>query len=119
VDEATGQGSAAVGAPGERGPEQIRADIEQTRREVGDTAAALAQKADVKAQARAKGEEIKARIRETASDTARRVGERTPPPVKRAASSTSTTVKQHPVPVGIGAAALAGAVLLGWRLGRR
>jgi ElaB/YqjD/DUF883 family membrane-anchored ribosome-binding protein len=119
VDEGTRQGSPAVDAPGERGPEQIRADIEQTRRDVGDTAAALAQKADVKAQARAKREQIKTRIREKASDTARRVGERTPPPVKRAASSASTTVKQHPVPVGVGAAALVGAVLLGWRLRRR
>jgi ElaB/YqjD/DUF883 family membrane-anchored ribosome-binding protein len=119
VDEGTRQGSPAVGTPGQRGPEQIRADIEHTRREVGDTAAALAQKADVKAQGRAKLEEIKARLRGKAQDTAHRVGERTPAPVKHAASTASTTAKQHPVPIGIGAAALVGAVLLGWRLGRR
>ena len=36
----------------ERTPEQVRADIEHTRAELGDTVAALAEKTDVKAQAR-------------------------------------------------------------------
>ncbi len=36
---------------GARNPEEILDEIEQTRQELGDTAAALAQKADVKAQA--------------------------------------------------------------------
>jgi ElaB/YqjD/DUF883 family membrane-anchored ribosome-binding protein len=42
-----------------REPEEIRADIEQTREELGDTAAAVAEKADVKAQASAKVDEVK------------------------------------------------------------
>lgn len=36
----------------ERTPEQVRADIEHTRAELGDTVAALAEKTDVKAQAK-------------------------------------------------------------------
>ena len=48
--------SAAAAGPDEaqetRSPEEIRADIEQTREEVGDTVEALAAKTDVKAQAR-------------------------------------------------------------------
>ena len=47
-----------------RSPEEIRADIEQTRAEVGDTVEALAAKTDVKAQAKAKVEEIKGNVRQ-------------------------------------------------------
>jgi hypothetical protein len=36
----------------ERTPQRVREDIEQTRAELGDTVAALAEKTDVKAQAR-------------------------------------------------------------------
>lgn len=36
----------------ERTPEQVREEIEQTRTELGDTVAALAEKTDVKAQAK-------------------------------------------------------------------
>ncbi|MBV9819496.1 MAG: DUF3618 domain-containing protein [Solirubrobacterales bacterium] len=40
-----------LGGDAERSPEQLRAEIEQTREEMGDTVAALAEKTDVKAQA--------------------------------------------------------------------
>ena len=46
----------------QRTPEQIEADIERTRREMGDTVAAVAEKADVKGQAKAKVEDAKARL---------------------------------------------------------
>jgi Protein of unknown function (DUF3618) len=56
MDEAPRQDSEAVadaGEPGEqRSPEEIRRDIDQTREDLGDTVAAVAQKADVKAQAK-------------------------------------------------------------------
>ncbi len=42
-----------------RTPDQIRADIEETRRELGDTVEELAAKTDVKAHAQAKIDEIK------------------------------------------------------------
>ncbi|MCW2994226.1 MAG: hypothetical protein JWQ18_1721 [Conexibacter sp.] len=45
-----------------RTPEEIRADIEHTREELADTAAALAQRADVKARAHEKVEETKAKV---------------------------------------------------------
>ena len=66
---------AAMSAPAERAqetrtPEEIRADIEQTREEVGDTVEALAAKTDVKARTRERdrrdqgeGEELDARER--------------------------------------------------------
>ena len=67
-----------------RTPEQIEADIERTRRDMGDTVAAVAEKADVKAQARLKVDEAKARVKErvdaakpdSAGDGAGKVGQR-------------------------------------------
>ena len=43
-------------------PEQIRAEIERTRRELGDTVDALSHKANVKEQARLKKEEVQERV---------------------------------------------------------
>jgi hypothetical protein len=54
----------------ERTPEQIEAEIERTRRAMGDTVAAVAEKADVKSQAKAKVDEAKARLREKAPSSA-------------------------------------------------
>jgi F0F1-type ATP synthase assembly protein I len=45
-----------------RSAEEIRADIEHTREELADTAAELAQRADVKARAHEKVEETKAKM---------------------------------------------------------
>jgi hypothetical protein len=86
----------------ERTPEQIEAEIEQTRRDLGDTVAAVAEKADVKAQAKAKVDEAKARLRakapSSAGDGAGRVG--------RVASE-----NRRPLVIG-------GAVLVAFLLGR-
>ena len=43
----------------EKSPDQIRAEIDATRGELGDTVEALAEKTDVKAQAKAKVEDVK------------------------------------------------------------
>ncbi len=50
---------------GKRSPEQIRANIERTREELGETVEALAAKTDVKAQARSKVDDTKQRARDT------------------------------------------------------
>ena len=75
-----------------RTPDEIRADIEQTRRELGETAAALAHKADVKSRAHDKV----AGARQTLSQV-----------------PTADTVKRHPLPV-----AAIGAFVGGFVLGR-
>ena len=49
---------------GPRAPEEIEREIERTRGELAETVAAVAEKADVKAQARKKVEETKARAQE-------------------------------------------------------
>jgi hypothetical protein len=43
-------------------PEELRREIERTRRELGDTVDALSHKADVKEQARLKKEEVQERV---------------------------------------------------------
>jgi ElaB/YqjD/DUF883 family membrane-anchored ribosome-binding protein len=50
-EDQSAPGPELTGAP-ERTPEQVREEIEQTRAELGDTVAALAEKTDVKAQAK-------------------------------------------------------------------
>ena len=50
TDRDSQDGADAVGE--NKSPEQIRADIEQTREQLGDTVEALAEKTDVKAQAK-------------------------------------------------------------------
>jgi Protein of unknown function (DUF3618) len=43
-------------------PEELRREIERTRRELGDTVEALSHKADVKEQARQKKDEVRRRV---------------------------------------------------------
>ncbi len=43
----------------EKNPEEIREEIEETREELGDTVAAVAEKTDVKKQAKAKVDDVK------------------------------------------------------------
>jgi hypothetical protein len=48
--------------PPQQTPEEIRHEIERTRRELGETVDALSHKADVKEQARLKKEEVQQRV---------------------------------------------------------
>jgi hypothetical protein len=65
MDEATRTSRPALddGQAPARSPEEIRADIERTRRELGDTVEAVVEKADLKAQAKARAEEVKDRAK--------------------------------------------------------
>lgn len=63
-DQRTASTEHVVSDDGTRSPEQIRDDIEHTREELGETVAALADKADVKAHAKARIDETKARVDE-------------------------------------------------------
>jgi len=66
-------------------PEELRRDIRQTREQLGETAAALAEKTDVKAQAKAKVEDLKQAAAEKA-DSLKRAGAEKAESVKQAAS---------------------------------
>ena len=63
-----------------RTPDEIKADIEHTREELADTAAALAEKADVKARAHEKVEETKAKVSHKLDDTRQQAKAKPLPP---------------------------------------
>jgi hypothetical protein len=71
-------------APGGAGVEDVRADIERTRRQLGETVEALAAKADVKARARQK-------VNAARQQTTQRVSELR----KSASSGIRVTGRQH------------------------
>jgi ElaB/YqjD/DUF883 family membrane-anchored ribosome-binding protein len=111
MDQAERQVGEAVDAKTQRDPEAIRQDIEQTRREVGDTAAALAEKADVKAQVKTKAEEIKGRVESKRRELAGRAGEVIPESARQAASTVGTRVGENPMALVVAGAAIGGFVL--------
>jgi len=101
VDEATRTSGSPVGDEQDtRSPEEIRADIDATREDLGDTVEALAAKTDVKGQAKAKFESVK-----------EKVGGATDGSVKK-------TAADNPVPTAAIGAFLGG-VLVGFILARR
>jgi ribonuclease BN (tRNA processing enzyme) len=90
-----------------RTPDDIRKDIEHTREELADTAAALAEKADVKARAHEKVEETKARAHVKVDETKAKVSHRV------------EDAKADPVKPGILIAAGVGGVVVAWLVLRR
>ena len=97
-----------------RSPEEIRADIEQSREEVGDTVEALTAKTDVKAQARERIEELKGRFRSKAEEAKAKAQSSTPESAQQGGQQLVTKARENPAPLAIG-----GAVLLAFLLGRR
>ena len=89
-----------------RTPEQIEADIERTRRDMGDTVAAVAEKADVKAQAKQKVDEAKARVKQ-------KVDSAKPESAGDGAGKAGQLASEHRRELVIG-----GAVLVAFLLGR-
>jgi hypothetical protein len=63
-----------VNEPQQQTPEELRSEIERTRRELGDTVDALSRKADVKQQARQKKEEVQQRVSSNPTPIAAAIG---------------------------------------------
>jgi len=99
--------------PQSRSPEEIRADIEQTREEVGDTVEALAAKTDVKAQAKQRIEQIKGNVRQRGETLKTKAQSTTPQSAQQSSQQVVAKVREHPAPVALG-----GAMLLAFVLGR-
>ena len=112
-------GAEQAGEPAEqrdRTPDEIRADIENTRRQVGDTAEALAAKTDVKARASDRINDIKANVREKA-DHLKPGGEGGGGSASEAGGQLVAKVRANPAPFALGSAVVFG-FLIG-RLARR
>ena len=110
--------SAAPEQSDDKTPEEIRADIEQTREELGDTVEALTAKTDVKAQAKGRIAHVKETAQQKKDEFAARARQATPDSAGAGAEQIVSTVKDRPVPFSALGAFAAG-VLVGWLLSRR
>jgi ElaB/YqjD/DUF883 family membrane-anchored ribosome-binding protein len=102
----------------ERTPEEIRADIEQTREELGDTVEALAAKTDVKARAQDRVTEIKDAAQAKRDQIAGKARDISPDTATDAGQHVVSTVQQRPLPF-TAAGAFAAGLVIGWLVGRR
>jgi ElaB/YqjD/DUF883 family membrane-anchored ribosome-binding protein len=112
----------------QRTPEEIREEIEEDREELGQTVEALAGKADVKGQAKAKVQDVKhgaqakmSAAKETAQQRADEVASKaksaTPESMGEGAQTIAKRAQANPVPVAV-AAAFGTGVVVGWLLSR-
>ena len=112
-----GEDPGTAGAPvtvGEtKDPDQIRDDIEATRRELGDTVEALAYKADVKARVREKIGATKESAAHKKDDLMGKARDASPDSVSSGATQATEIARQNPLPV-----AAIGAFVGGFLLGR-
>jgi hypothetical protein len=114
-----GQDQGTAGAPvtEAKDPEQLREEIEETRREMGDTVEALAAKADVKARMKHKVEATKESAAQKKDDLLGKARETSPDSVSAGAAQATQKAKENPLPVAA-LGAFAGGFLLG-RLTKR
>jgi hypothetical protein len=112
VGEEPGTPRASVEAD-DKDPEQIREEIEATRRELGDTVEALAAKADVKARVHERIEATKESVAQKKDDLMGKAREASPDAVSSGASQATRKAKENPLPV-----AAIGAFVGGFVLGR-
>ena len=110
-----GQDQGTAGAPvtEAKDPEQLREEIEETRRELGDTVEALAAKADVKARVHEKVETTKESVAQKKDELLGKARSTSPESVSAGASQATQRAKENPVPM-----AAIGAFVGGFLLGR-
>ena len=101
----------------QRNPEELRDEIDETREQLGGTVEALAGKADVKGQAKAKVDSARHSAQQKAEEIARKAKEATPDSAGAGAQQVAGAAQENPVPIAIAGAFVAG-VLVGWILSR-
>jgi ElaB/YqjD/DUF883 family membrane-anchored ribosome-binding protein len=89
-------------------PQQLRAEIERTRRDLGDTVAALAEKTDVKARAKEKVSEVRHNVAEKKTELMGRARETSPDGANSAAVQVREKAQENPVPTAALAAFVGG-----------
>jgi ElaB/YqjD/DUF883 family membrane-anchored ribosome-binding protein len=107
------QGTAGAPVTETKDPEQIREEIEETRREMGDTVEALAAKADVKARLRNKLGSTKESAAQKKDDLMGKARGASPDTVTSGATQVTQKARENPLPV-----AAVGAFVGGFLLGR-
>ena len=117
TDDETQDGAEAT-AGQTKSPEQIQADIEQTREQLGDTVEALAEKTDVKAQAKSRISAVKNTAQDKGDEYVAKAKQATPESAAAGAQQLTSTVQAKPLPFAVGVAFVIG-LGIGWLLGRR
>ena len=133
ADSAEAETMAPVSEDQRNSPERIEAEIEATRVQLGETAAELADKADVKKQAKrkvadtkvkasAKKDELKERATAQKDAATAKMGDVTPDSARAGARQTAAQAqylaRENPIQAAA-IAAFAGGLVAGWILGRR
>ena len=99
---------------GQRTPEQIQAEIDVTRQELGDTVAAVAEKADVKRQARQRMDDAKQAVQGKREELIGKAKAGTPESAGAGVQQVTVKARENPLPL-----AVAGALAVGFLFGRR
>jgi Protein of unknown function (DUF3618) len=103
-----------MGDDGQKSAAQLRAEIEDVREDLGETAAALAAKTDVKARVHDRTEEIKRNATAKKDELLGKApggGSASGGGASAALESLRTTAREHPIPTAVLAGLLAGFVL--------
>jgi ElaB/YqjD/DUF883 family membrane-anchored ribosome-binding protein len=100
----------AGAAPPPDDPERLRADIERTREDLGDTVAALAEKTDIKTRAKDKVAEVRHNVSQKRSHLMGRAREASPEGAGSAAGKVRAKAQENPVPTAAIAAFVGGFV---------
>jgi ABC-type transporter Mla subunit MlaD len=122
MDQAARERGTAMSTPQEetsqKTPEELRAEIAQTRADLGDTVEALAEKSDVTAQAKARAAAVKHAALDKKAEFASRARNAAPDSAEAGAQQVVSTIQRRPAPFAA-LGAFASGVLAGWMLGRR
>jgi Protein of unknown function (DUF3618) len=125
MDQEQSKAGREVAGEQDRTPEQVHQEIEQTRAELGDTVASLAEKADVKGQAKQAVNEAKDTVSGKVSDVTDTVvgkkdefvssaREATPDTASQGGQRVASVARENPVPL-----AALGFFALGFLIGKR
>jgi ElaB/YqjD/DUF883 family membrane-anchored ribosome-binding protein len=96
---------------GSREPQEIRRDIDSTRRDLGDTVEALAEKTDVKAQTQRKIAEVRQSIDAKRGELMGKARGAPPEGASSAAGSIQQKARENPLPVAVAGAFAAGLII--------
>jgi ElaB/YqjD/DUF883 family membrane-anchored ribosome-binding protein len=89
-------------------PQHLRAEIDRTRRELGDTVAALAEKTDVKARAKEKVSEVRNNVTEKKTELMSRARDSSPDGANTTAVQVRAKAQENPIPTAALAAFVGG-----------
>jgi chromosome segregation ATPase len=98
----------------DKSPEELRQDVEETRRQLGDTVEALAEKTDVKTQAKRRIDSLKANARQKQEQAKAKAKATAPENASAGAQQVVGVAKQNPLPVAAGGAFVAGFLIGRW-----